>query len=129
MKFRGFLAGGVIALALVLTGCGGGSSGGATGGGSSGPVTITIGTDTGADQKFVPNTAQAAPNTPVKLIFQNKSSSLAHNLTFQGGISAKTSDSVAPGSSETISFTTPAAGTYQWVCSIHPGMNGTLTVK
>src|SRR5919199_6855911 len=98
MKFRGFLAGGVIALALVLTSCGGGSSGGATGGGgSSGPVTITIGTDTGADQKFEPNTAQAAPNTPVKLIFQNKSTSLPHNLTFQQGISAKTGDSVAPG--------------------------------
>jgi plastocyanin len=128
MKFRGFLAGGVIALALVLTGCGG-SSGGATGGGSSGPVTITIGTATGADQKFVPNTAQAAPNTPVKLIFQNKSTSLPHNLSFQQGISAQTNPSVAPGASETISFTTPATGTYKWVCTIHPGMEGTLTVK
>jgi plastocyanin len=131
MKFRGFLVGGVMALALVLTGCGGGSSsGGATGsGGSSGPVAITIGTDTGADQKFVPNTAEAPPNTPVKLTFQNKSSSLAHNLTFQGGISAQTNPSVAPGASEPISFTTPAAGTYQFVCTLHPGMNGTLTVK
>jgi plastocyanin len=130
MKFRGFLAVGVIALALVLTGCGGGSSsGGSTGsGGSSGPVAITIGTDTGADLKFVPNTATAPANTPVKLTFDNKSAQ-PHNLTFQQGITAQTNPSVAPGSSETINFTTPAAGTYQWVCTLHPGMSGTLTVK
>ena len=126
MKFRGFLVGGVIALALVLTGCGGGS--GATGGASGGGTTIMIGTDTGAELKFVPNTADAPANTAVKLTFQNKSSQ-PHNLTFQQGISAKTGDSVAPGTNETISFTTPAAGTYPWACTIHPGMTGTLTVK
>ena len=129
MKFRGFLVGGVIALALVLTGCGGGSSGGgATGGSSSGTTEITIGTDTGSDLKFVPNTAQAPANAQVKLTFQNKSTQ-PHNLTFQQGITAKTGDSVAPGASDTITFTTPAAGTYPWACTIHPGMTGTLTVK
>ena len=132
MKLRGFLVGAALALALALTGCGGGStnSGGSTGsGGGSGAVTnLTIGTDTGAELKFVPNTAQAPANTPVKLTFDNKSTQ-PHNLTFQEGISAKTADTVAPGSSETISFTTPAAGSYKWVCTLHPGMEGTLTVK
>src|ERR687886_2501799 len=122
MKLRGFLAGGVIALALVLTGCGGGSSGGATGSSSGGGTAITIGTDTGAELKFVPDTAEAPANTPVKLTFQNKSTSQPHNLNFQQGITTKTGDSVAPGASETISFTTPAAGNYTFVCTIHPTM-------
>ncbi len=127
MKLRRFLTGGTIALALILTGCGGGGSNTGSGG-ASGATTINIGTDTGVTLKFDPNTAEAPANTPVKLTFSNKSTQ-PHNLSFQQGISAKTSDSVAPGASETISFTTPAAGTYKWVCSIHPGMEGTLTVK
>jgi plastocyanin len=128
MKFQGFLAGGVIALALVLTGCGGSSSGGATGGSSGGTTEITIGTDTGSDLKFVPNTAEAPANTPVKLTFDNKSAQ-PHNLTFQQGIDAKTRPVVLPGAMETIQFTAPAVGSYQWACTIHPGMTGTLTVK
>lgn len=128
MKLRGFLTGGAIALALVLTACGGGGASNTGSGGAAGGTTITIGTDTGANLKFDPATAEAPANSPVKLVFNNKSTQ-PHNLSFQQGISAKTADSVAPGASETIQFTTPAAGTYKWVCTIHPGMEGTLTVK
>ena len=134
MKFRGFLTGGALALALTLTACGGGEGGntggaGAEGSGSGGATEITIGTDKAADLKFIPNTAEAPANTPVKLTLQNQSDSQPHNLKFQEGITAGTEELVAAGASQTIEFTTPGPGTYKFVCSIHPGMDGTLTVK
>jgi len=35
---------------------------------------------------------------------------------------------VAPGASETLQFTAPAPGDYPFVCTLHPGMDGVLTV-
>ena len=125
MKLRGFLAASALALALVLTGCGGGGAGAA----STGPAPIAIGTDQGADLKFVPDTAEAPANAAVKLTFTNNSTSQPHNLFFQQGITAQTEPSIAPGGSQTIEFTTPAAGSYRFVCTLHPGMEGTLNVK
>ena len=135
MKFRGLLTGGALALALTLSACGGGEggntggTGGAAGGGTGGATEIVIGTDKAAELKFIPTTAEAPANTPVKLTLRNDSTSQPHNLAFQEGITAKTADLVAAGASETIEFTTPGAGTYKFVCTIHPGMEGTLTVK
>lgn len=126
MKLRGFLAGGVLAVALTLTACGGG--GGGTGA-DAGPQTIAIGTDTGVALQFEPKTATAPANTAVQLTFTNNSASQPHNLAFQEGITAATNVNMAPGTSETLSFTTPAAGAYKYVCTIHPGMEGTLTVQ
>ena len=138
MKLRGLLTGGALALALTLSACGGGggeggntggTGGGETGGGTGGATAITIGTDKAAELKFIPNTAEAPANTQVQLTFRNDSDSQPHNLVFQEGITAKTSDLVAAGASETLEFTTPGAGAYKFVCTIHPGMDGTLTVK
>lgn len=42
---------------------------------------------------------------------------------------AATQAVVAPGESATITFTAPSAGTYTWVCTIHPNMIGTLIVQ
>ncbi len=126
MKLREVLAGGVIAAALVLTACGGGTT--STAANTGGAQTITIGTDKGADLKFDPTTVEAPANTAVKLAFNNQSTQ-PHNLVFQQGIMAQTSPNVAPGASETIEFTTPAAGSYRFVCSLHPSMEGVLTVK
>lgn len=130
MKFRGFLTGSALALSLTLVACGGGGGGnGNTGTSPSSPTAITIGTPTDASLAFDPTTAEAPANTPVRLTFTNKSTVLPHNLKFSDGITAGTSDLVAAGASETIEFTTPGAGSYKFVCNIHPGMEGTLTVK
>ncbi len=132
MKFHGLLTGGALALALTLSACGGGGDGGSTGGtggGTGGGSAITIGTDKAAELKFIPTTAEAPANTQVQLTFRNDSDSQPHNLVFQEGITAKTADLVAAGASETLEFTTPGAGDYKFVCTIHPGMEGTLTVK
>jgi plastocyanin len=124
MKLRGFLTGGALAAALALTACGGGSSAASSGGAQP----ITIGTDKGVELKFEPNNVTAPANSTVKLTFNNVSTQ-PHNLHFQQGIDAKTAESVAPGTSETIDVKTPAPGNYEFVCTIHPTMKGTLTVK
>ena len=98
------------------------------GAGSSGDVTaITIGTDTGSALLFDPTEATVPAGAQVELTFRNLSA-VPHNLTMGDGIEAATSTIVAAGAEETISFTAPEPGTYDFVCTLHPGMDGTLTV-
>ena len=91
-------------------------------------ITIAVGTGEGASLEFEPTAIEAPANTAVALTFTNQST-LPHNLTFQEGFTAATSPNVAGGAAETINFQTPGPGTYTFVCTIHPGMEGTLTVQ
>ena len=52
--------------------------------------------------------------------------STAHNVTFDGQ-SSLTSGTLQQGNTWQVQFTT--AGTYQYHCTFHPGMNGTITVS
>jgi len=100
------------------------------GGGAPQTAALQVGTDPGAALQFVPNSIEAPPNTPVNLTFVNQAT-VPHNLAFapETGITAATSVNVPAGAQETISFQTPAPGTYQFVCTIHPGMEGQLSVQ
>jgi plastocyanin len=89
---------------------------------------VTIGTDTGADLRFDPDTATVPTGTRVRLTFENRAT-LPHNLTFDDPINVATSPIVDPGASEEIEFTAPGPGDYPFVCTLHPGMDGTLTVE
>ncbi len=93
----------------------------------SGSAEITIGTDEGQDLLFVPETAEAPAGAQVSMIFDNVSQA-PHNLTFDAPISAATQTIVNPGAAETIEFTAPEPGDYTFVCTLHPGMDGVLTV-
>ena len=90
-------------------------------------VEITIGTDTGADLKFDPAELTVQAGADVRVTFENRAS-VPHNLTFQAPINVATSTVVAPGTSETVQFTAPAAGEYAFVCTLNPGMGGKLIV-
>lgn len=92
-----------------------------------GPPPITVGTGEGASLEFVPPSVTAPPDTPVSLVFTNQST-LPHNLSFDEPINMRTAD-IGGGTSETLTFTTPAPGTYTFVCTIHPGMEGELAVQ
>jgi plastocyanin len=48
-----------------------------------------------------------------------------HNVTAESGADFKSKDF---GNGATFSFTADKAGTINYVCTIHPGMTGTLTV-
>ena len=91
-------------------------------------VEITVGTDTGAELKFEPGEVSVAAGADVRLTFENRST-VPHNLTFQGPPSVATSAVVAAGASETLEFEAPGAGAYEFVCTLHPGMAGTLVVE
>lgn len=158
-KLRMLMVGVVLGLALVLSACGGG--GGASSGGgaaSSGPVTIDIASD-GENLAFDKKTLTVTAGQQVTLKFKNNSVAQQHNwVLVQGGdanakviadggivagleadfLPADQSNVVAHtkvangGESVEVSFTAPAAGTYQYICTVpghYPLMVGTLTVN
>lgn len=118
----------LVVLALIaVAGCGGShapKAGGGTGT-TSGPddaQTFTVhGND---DDQFVPQTITARVGT-VTLTLRN--GGVPHNLTFQDrslhGIGVV---SGAQSKSTTVTFDRP--GTYAFVCTIHPGMDGKVVV-
>jgi plastocyanin len=91
-------------------------------------VEITVGTDTGADLKFDPAEVTVQAGADIRVTFENRAS-VPHNLTFQGPPNVATATIVAAGASETLAFTAPDAGEYAFVCTLHPGMGGTLLVE
>jgi aldose sugar dehydrogenase len=96
--------------------------------GAGGPVEVVIGTDEGTANQFVPDQADVPTGAEVSLTFENLSTTVPHNLTFGPPINEATSVVVQPGDSETLEFTAPGPGDYEFVCTLHPGMEGTLTV-
>ena len=92
------------------------------------PSQVTIGTDTGSSLLFDPETASVAGGGTVEVSFENRSI-VPHNLTFQTPIEAATAQIVDPGAGETITFEAPAPGDYPFVCTLHPGMDGVLTIE
>lgn len=92
-------------------------------------VEITVGTDTGSANEFIPSEITVPAGAAVRLTFVNESESVPHNLTFGDPIDAATATTVGPGEEETIEFTAPEAGEYTFVCTLHPGMEGTLVVE
>ena len=89
---------------------------------------LTIGTRSGTETEFEPDEVSTPAGGTIRVAFEN-SSSLPHNLTFNAPINAATEPVVDPGASETIEFPAPEPGDYTFVCTIHPGMEGTLTVE
>jgi plastocyanin len=89
---------------------------------------LTIGTKTDAVLEFDPDEVSVPAGAQVSVTFENRAT-LPHNLTFKEPINVATSPVVAPGASETIEFTAPGPGDYVFACTIHPGMEGKLTVE
>lgn len=112
--------------ALVLTGCGGG--------GDDGPAVAAIGA--GADQTvtidmndknaFVPTTVTAGVGT---LTIEVKNvGRIPHNLVFDQQGLGKTK-TIAGDKNELLAVTFDKAGTYTFVCTFHPGMDGKVVVS
>jgi plastocyanin len=124
----------MFAVTLLLTGCGGSSdsSGSNSGGGASATTAAAGG---GASDK-VPLTAKGITwdktqlnmpaNKQVTVTVDNQDT-VEHNFTFED---AKANKDVEGGESAEVSFTTPAAGSYEFHCKYHPSqMKGTVTVS
>lgn len=138
--------------AFVLAACGGASGDAASGG-------LTVGSD-GENLAYAPVALTAKAGEKVSLTFKNNSTALAHNFVLVNGgedVAAAVDEAsieageaagylpadkaniiahsalLAPGASETLEFTAPAAGTYSYICTypahLGGGMVGTLTVN
>jgi plastocyanin len=130
------------AAALALAGCGGGGGksssstssgagaatsgggastsggGGASGQGAGGSVAVTM-----QNIAFSPKTITVKVGQ--KITWTNQDS-VPHNVTSQSGEKIASPTFTKGG---TFSFTPTKAGTINYVCTIHPGMDGTIVVK
>jgi plastocyanin len=124
----------MLAVALLLAGCGGSSdsSGSNSGGGASATTAAAGG---GASDKvsltakgiaWDKTTLDLPANKQVTVTVDNQDT-VEHNFTFED---AKAEKDVEGGETQEVSFTTPAAGSYEFHCEYHPSqMKGTVTVS
>jgi len=79
------------------------------------------------------STLEAPANTPFQIVFANNDAGIPHNVSIHKD--SATGQEVFKGDifngTETRTYDVPAlpTGTYAFVCSVHPNMTGTLTVK
>ncbi|MBV8528751.1 MAG: cupredoxin domain-containing protein [Candidatus Dormibacteraeota bacterium] len=131
IRLRLLVLGAGATLALGLAACGNGapaSSGSGTGGGpcpgtasASGGGTADVTVEATDALKFAPDTTTAKVGQTIEW---KNTGSVLHNVTFQQ--SCLTDGAFQPGGTWSIKFAT--AGTYNYQCTIHPGMTAKLTV-
>jgi len=123
-RFRGGALALVLAGALLLAACSGGSSGSSGSASASGSSAATSAKSlTISNFMFSPMRASVAPGATVEVT--NKDA-VTHTLTATGG-QFNTGD-IGPGQTKT--FTAPSkAGTYNYICNIHQYMMGTIVVR
>ena len=118
--------GAVLALALGLAACGGSSGGGSTSASTSAPA--ASGASGGGVTIKMQNIQFSPKDTTVKVgqkVTWTNDDNTDHNVTAESGADFKSKDF---GNGATFSFTADKAGTIKYVCTIHPGMTGTLNV-
>ena len=100
-----------------ITGCGSDS------GGSSGPRTFPqeASVTAGTTPVFTPGSVDIAAGGTVTWSF----SALAHTVTFQ---TANSPADVPATTNNQVPRPFPTPGTYHYICTIHPGMSGTVVV-
>jgi plastocyanin len=132
VSFRPLVVGAGASLALGLAACGNGapaSSGSGSGGGcTAGKAGVSLGTAqakvAGTDNlQFAPTSSSVKSG---QIVEWDNTGTVLHNITFDAQ-SCLTDSSFQPGGKWQIQFT--AAGTYPYHCTIHPGMDGSITVS
>ena len=126
------LAGLGVATALLFAACGNGPPPGSGGGNGAPPSNIGSKTTGAAAATTVKETDALKFNpsgSSIKagdVIEWDNASGVAHNVTFDD-YSSITSDTMNSGDKYQVKFT--KAGTYQYHCTFHPGMDGSITVS
>ena len=118
---------------LALAACGGSSGGDAAGGGGGSSVTAQGAPDAqtatvvgNTQLKFVPNRVEAKVG---KLALTMEiEGGVPHNLVFDEDTIGQDIDTISEGSA-TGMFEFPQPGTYDFVCTLHPGMDGQVVVS
>jgi plastocyanin len=122
----------VAATIAVAAACGGSSdtvvgTGGGGGGGGVTPTSCTTGTFCLGATTFVPTSATVARNATVTWV---NSSGIIHNVVFDNPPAAVAGGDLGTmDANATASRSFATAGVYAFHCTIHAGMNGSLTVQ
>ncbi|HET9005589.1 MAG TPA: cupredoxin domain-containing protein [Actinomycetes bacterium] len=140
MRRRGGLVIGVLVgvLALAAAGCGGDDDGGSASATTAAPETTSAPATTaagggGEDELKLTASGTAWDTTSLDMtagaevsVEVTNQDSIEHNFTFAA---ANADQDVEGGEDATVTFTAPAAGTYDFLCKYHPAaMKGTITV-
>ena len=131
---RSAAVGAGLVLAAALGACGNGPPGGSSASGGGGCTAGTAGVSLGTGQVKIDTTDQLqfAPGSATAKVGQvvqwSNPGTVAHTITFDSSNASCLDDAqIAPGSNWQVKFT--QAGTFTYKCTIHPGMDGTLTVS
>jgi plastocyanin len=125
-------------LALTAAGCGGDGDDGSASATTAAPETTAAPTTTagggggGEDEvqlsasgfAWNPDSLQLTAGSEVRVEVTNEDQA-THSFTFAEG---SADQDIAGGEDATVTFTAPAAGSYQFRCKFHPAMTGTVTV-
>jgi plastocyanin len=117
---------GLGALAAVLAACSGSSAGTATPAGSVDPNAIVV---TAKDLKFSPTEVSAPADAPFALVLDNQEGA-PHNIVISDAAGAKVFEGEIV-TNQKVTYQVPAlaAGSYPFICAVHPDMKGTLTAE
>ncbi len=129
-RFRPLVLGAGASLAVGLAACGNGPPAGAGGAGGActgGTAGVSLGSGqtkvSATDQLLFSPTSQSVKKG--QIVEWDNSGTVLHNITFDQ--TCLTDASFQPGGKWQVKFT--AAGSYPYHCTIHPGMDGTITVS
>ncbi len=115
-----------LALALVISGCGGSTTSGGTSGGSSTGSSGSSGGGAGTVSVSLQNFAFNPSNVTAKV---GDTVTFVNNDSVQHHIFVGSTDMGVQDPGATVTFTADKAGTYPLKCIIHPSMTGSLTVQ
>jgi len=129
MRSLRVVVGALVAMLILAAGGCGGDEGGGAGGNASATTAAGGGGEelklTAKDIKWDTTTLQLTSGTSYRVEVTNDDS-VEHNFTFE---QASANTDVEGGENATVTFTAPAAGSYEFFCKYHPqAMRGTVTV-
>jgi amicyanin len=114
-----------VLLTVMLAACGSSSSGGSSAVSPGTSPNVAAGpTVTIKDFTFSPGTLNVKVGTTVTFVQED---SVPHNTTGSGAASFIKSPTLSKGQTYTVTFS--KAGTYPYICTIHPYMHGTVVVS
>ncbi len=98
-------------------------------GGPSGAPAATVVDVAALNIEFDPTTLSAPAGAPFQIKFANNDSGVPHNVDIKDASGASVFKGEVFSGVETRTYDVPAltAGTYQFICDVHPNMVGTLT--